>query len=159
EGDTSLAEVIEQKKAYDEEVKKNEVSELSEGKELEIANGVRNAGNHNMSSEMVNTPEVVMVRGVKKGVEISHLKLQDLVDKGAVIKKNGNEITDLKNLPKGVYTVEFGDQKVTLSLGYHQRLIMDKDNFNSLMENAGMASIKLENTGGSNWTTIYEKQS
>lgn len=157
-GGASLAELIEQKLAYETEVNKEVVTELNENEELEVAMGYRNSSNKDMSSEMINTQETVLLKVTKKGFQIAHLKLADLVAKGATIKYRGTVIDDLSNLKKDVYTIVFGDTEINVKLQAHQRLHMDAENFNKLMDSAGLAAFDNRNIGGSNWTSIYERQ-
>src|SRR5690606_16577840 len=114
------------------------VTELDENEELEVAMGYRNSSSRDMTSEMINTQETVLLKVTKKGFQIAHLKLSDLVAKGAVIKYKGTVLDDLSDLQKDVYTVVFGDEEITVKLQAHQRLVLDGPNFQKLLDKAGL---------------------
>lgn len=157
-GGVSLTDLVKQKEAYKTKVTQGELESLNENEELEVAIGVKNRGNRSMSSEMINTQENAVVAKINGKYELAHIDLSYFLEKGAVIKQNGNPKNDLEDLQKGTYVIAFEDQEVTVKLSDHGRIVMDGQNFDKLMELAGFAVFNTDSVKGSNWNPVYELQ-
>ena len=158
-GDVSITDLIEQKEALNSEVKDRDIVPMDTAEDLEIAVGAKNnLRSIEMSGEMINTPDTAMVQRKGNTIQLTHVKVKSIVDKGAVFKKNGNIITDYENLPKGVYSLDFENTSVAVKIVGHSRMEFSKEEFDKLLNTTNIVVVDTTNVKGSSWSPVYEQK-
>ena len=154
----SITDLIEQKLALNTPVVTRDLEVLDTNDDIEIAIGPKKSTpNVEMSGEMVNTPDTVMVQKRGSKLHLTHLKVKSIVDRGATLKKNGNTIEDYTNLQKGIYTFDFGQDSVSFKLTGHKRMEFSEEEFQKLLNNTELVVISTENVKGTSWSPVYER--
>jgi hypothetical protein len=155
----SLADLIEQKEALNTPVNERDMETMDTAQEIEVAVGAKNnLRTMEMSSEMINTPDTVMVQARGERFHLTHVKPRTIINKGATLRKNGNLVSDLDDLPKGVYTFDFADEVVTFKVVGHSRMEFTETELKKLLDNTDMVVVDTSNIKGSSWSPVYVRK-